>query len=119
MIRVLLGVLAVWRITQFIVLDDGPFDLMINLRVKFGRYTLDNKYEPTTPIGRLMECAHCVGKWVALAVALLILFPTTIGDVVLYTAALAGAQSLIEGKRDCHAEAIRVKKLAARVRRNG
>lgn len=116
MIRFIAAILATYRITQFIVLDDGPFDWMITLRTKLGRYTLDEDYEPRTALGRLLECAHCVGKWVALGVALLMVFPTAIGDVVLFTAALAGAQSLIEERRSCHDEAVRIKRQAAKVR---
>lgn len=115
--RALIAALATWRLTQFLVIDDGPFDLLFRLRAKVGRYDLDpaDGYSPKTALGRLFECAHCMGKWVGLALALLVVFPTKVGDVILTALALAGAQSMIEEKRGCHEEALRVRRAAARM----
>ena len=104
--RWILAALAAWRLAQFITLDDGPWDVMFLLRRRMGRYTLGPSpedagyYQPVTGLGRMLECIHCVGKWTALAVMVLALWPTLPGDFLLAWWGLAGAQSLIEGRRN-------------------
>ena len=53
------GVLAVWRITHLLALEDGPFDTVLRLRRALGDGTL----------GHLMDCFYCLSLWVGLAVA--------------------------------------------------
>ena len=53
------GVLAVWRITHLLALEDGPFDAVLRLRRALGDGTL----------GHLMDCFYCLSLWVGLAVA--------------------------------------------------
>ena len=107
-IRWLLAALATWRVAQFVVLDDGPADVMFRARREAGRYSLrpsaenPNYTEPATAVGRMLDCVHCVGKWVAIPMAVLAVWPSRGGDVVLGVLGLAGAQSLIEGRRDSH-----------------
>jgi hypothetical protein len=52
----ILGVLAVWRITHLLTSEDGPWDLLIHLRSLFGR----------GGFGRLMDCFYCLSLWVSL-----------------------------------------------------
>lgn len=93
-----LAALATWRLAQFVVYDDGPFDLMFRLRIGLGRYRLDEGQEPVTAAGRFLACTHCVGKWVALGFGALVLWPSWGGDLVLAAWGLAGAQSILETK---------------------
>ena len=54
------GVLAVWRITHLLALEDGPFDAVLRLRCALG----------DSGLGHLMDCFYCLSLWVGLAVAL-------------------------------------------------
>jgi len=117
-IRLALAILATYRLAQFIVLDDGPWDAMFRLRRKLGCYTMRASpesaefYEPATVLGRLLECVHCVGKWAAIPFAVLTLCPSMPGDLVLVCVGLAGAQSLIEGRRDKVAHPVKMRVVA-------
>ena len=56
----ILGVLAVWRITHLLHAEDGPADLSLRLRklAGFGMW------------GRVMDCFYCLSVWVATPFAL-------------------------------------------------
>ncbi len=51
----LLGVLAVWRITHLLQAEDGPWDLVVRLRRAAG-----NGFW-----GQLLDCFQCLSLWVA------------------------------------------------------
>ncbi len=55
----LLGVLAVWRLTHLLQAEDGPADLVVKLRQKAG-------------VGfwaKVLDCFQCLSLWVALPFA--------------------------------------------------
>jgi hypothetical protein len=82
--RLLLAVLATWRVTHLLANEDGPADLLARLRVRLG----------TRPIGKLMDCFHCLSFWVAAPMAFLI--AATPGDLLMAWLALSGAVCLLE-----------------------
>ena len=92
----LLAILAVFRLTRLFVVDDGPGDVLLRLRVKAGVYDLGQNGEPVTWTGRLLACPFCTGIWCAVPVALLLAVQTLPGDVVLFWLGLAGGQTLLE-----------------------
>ncbi len=53
--RLLLAVLATWRIAHLIANEDGPFDLIVRLRTLAG----------IGMFGRLMDCPYCLSLWFA------------------------------------------------------
>ncbi len=53
------AVLATWRVAHFVAREDGPFDLIVRLRARAGDGAL----------GRLMDCPHCLGLWIAMPFA--------------------------------------------------
>ncbi len=55
----LLGALAVWRITHLFQAEDGPWDLVVRIRRRLG-----NGFW-----GRLLDCFHCLSLWVAAPIA--------------------------------------------------
>lgn len=97
-IRLLLAALGAHRATQFITLDDGPGDVMLDIREKLGVYDLGDDGHPKSGIGRFFNCYHCVGKWVSIPLALTAVFPTKLGDGLLGILGVAGAISIIEVK---------------------
>jgi len=83
-IRIVLAVLATWRVTHLLSSEDGPGDLIYHLRAKLG----------SSFAGRLMDCFYCLSLWVAAPLALLVTLHFT--DWVLAWLALSGAACLLE-----------------------
>jgi hypothetical protein len=54
-IDLLLGVLAVWRVTHLIASEDGPFDVVARAR----------RFAGSGLIGQLFDCFYCLSLWVA------------------------------------------------------
>lgn len=107
-VKFALVALAVFRVAQMLVFDDGPADLFLRLRVWTGRYDRDEDGNPYAGVGRLrsgfgamLECPYCVGVWLAFAGMCVLLFVDGMGLGVLVWAfvlvlALAGAQGALE-----------------------
>lgn len=55
----ILGILAVWRITHLLNAEDGPWDLFVRLRRLVG----DSFW------GSLLDCFYCLSLWIAAPVA--------------------------------------------------
>ena len=62
LVRLLVGVLAVWRVTHLLQAEDGPWDLVVRLRRAAG----------SGVFGRLLDCFYCLSLWVSAPVALLL-----------------------------------------------
>jgi len=56
-----IGILAVWRITHLLNAEDGPWDLLVRLRRRAG----------TGFWGSLLDCFYCLSLWVAAPAAFL------------------------------------------------
>ena len=79
-----LGALAVWRITHLLANEDGPWDLILRLRKLVGSGFW----------GQLMDCFYCLSLWVALPFAFVIAADWREG--LLLWPALSGAAILLE-----------------------
>jgi hypothetical protein len=55
-----LAVLATWRLTHFLVAEDGPFDAVVRIRARLG----------DSVFGRAMDCFYCSSLWIAAPLAL-------------------------------------------------
>jgi Protein of unknown function (DUF1360) len=60
--RLVIAVLATWRIAHLIAREDGPFDIIVTLRLKAGDGVL----------GRLMDCPYCLSLWIAIPFAFML-----------------------------------------------
>jgi hypothetical protein len=58
----ILGVLAVWRLTHLLNAEDGPWDLLVKLRRLAGNGSL----------GSLLDCFYCLSLWLAAPLAYLV-----------------------------------------------
>ena len=54
-VGVIVAVLATWRVTHLLQAEDGPADLIVQLRRAAGDGFL----------GSLLDCFHCLSLWVA------------------------------------------------------
>ena len=61
-VRLAVAVLATWRVSHLVALEDGPFDVIVRLRARAGNGV----------VGRLMDCPYCLSLWVAAPFAFLI-----------------------------------------------
>jgi hypothetical protein len=82
--RLVLGVLATWRVTHLLHAEDGPWLILARLRRAVG-----NGFW-----GSLLDCFYCLSVWVAVPLA--VLLGETWKERLLLVAALSGAAILIE-----------------------
>lgn len=80
----ILGILAVWRITHMLQAEDGPGDVFVKLRQAVG-----NGFS-----GTLLDCFYCLSVWIAVPFA--VSLGTGIAEKLLLWPALSGASILLE-----------------------
>ena len=79
-----LAVLATWRLTHLLAMEDGPGDAIVTLRKWLG----DGFF------GKLMDCFYCLSLWIAAPVACLLMKKWS--EWPLVWLALSGAACLLE-----------------------
>jgi len=57
--RLVLSILAVWRITHLLFAEDGPWDIVIRIRIWVGSGLW----------GQLLDCFYCLSVWIAAPIA--------------------------------------------------
>ena len=60
----IVGTLAVWRVTHLLQAEDGPWDVVVRLRQAVG-----NGFW-----GKLLDCFHCLSVWIAAATSCLLAY---------------------------------------------
>ena len=60
--RLVLAVLATWRVTHLLASEDGPADIIVRFRALLGR----------SIFGQLMDCFYCLSIWIAAPAALFV-----------------------------------------------
>jgi hypothetical protein len=60
--RLVLAVLATWRVTHLLASEDGPADIIVRFRKLLGQ----------SLTGRLMDCFMCLSLWIAAPAALFV-----------------------------------------------
>ena len=83
-LRLLLAILATWRITHLLANEDGPGGVIVRLRAWLGN----------TTAGRLMDCFACLAFWVAAPFACYA--APRLSDGLVIWLALSGAALLLE-----------------------
>lgn len=82
--HLVLGVLACWRVTHLLALEDGPWNAVLHLRQAAGARWW----------GRMLDCFHCLSLWVAAALAPLI--ARSLAEGLLVWLGLSGAACLLQ-----------------------
>jgi uncharacterized protein DUF1360 len=62
LLRLVLAVLATWRVTHLLASEDGPGEIIFRFRRLLGQ----------SPAGKLMDCFNCLSLWVAAPMALFV-----------------------------------------------
>jgi hypothetical protein len=84
LIRFMLAVLVTWRVTHLLAQEDGPADIIFQLRRRLGEGML----------GSLIDCFNCLSLWIAAPLALFV-SATPLTWVVSWLA-LSGGACLLE-----------------------
>jgi hypothetical protein len=90
--RLLLAVLATWRVTHLVAREDGPGDLLVQLRRRAGHGVL----------GGLMDCFYCASAWVAVPFTVVVIglprepWLAWVVDLGVTWLALSGAACLLD-----------------------
>jgi hypothetical protein len=79
-----LGILAVWRITHLLTSEDGPWQIIVRLRRLAG----DGFW------GELMDCFYCLSLWIAAPLAIAV--GTGLKEKLLLWPALSAGAVLLE-----------------------
>ena len=97
-LRLVLVVLAVYRLSELFSLDQGPLDMFGRLRGFFGRMASESKRSDSLAgeVALLLSCPFCLGIWLSVAGAFLMAFPSRSGDFILLILGIAGAQCFME-----------------------
>jgi hypothetical protein len=82
--RLLVAVLATWRVTHLLANEDGPADIIVRFRKLLGR----------SLAGQLMDCFNCLSLWVAAPIALFV--SRRWWEWLLSWLAISGAACLLE-----------------------
>jgi Protein of unknown function (DUF1360) len=82
--KLVLAILATWRLTHLLVHEDGPAGVIAHLRAALGSRWW----------GSMFDCFHCLSLWVAAPMSLGL--AATPLDAVLVWLALSGAACLCE-----------------------
>ena len=82
--RLVAAILATWRVAHLIAREDGPFDLIVRLRVRAGEGL----------VGRLMDCPYCLSLWIAVPFAFTL--ATSLAAWCTAWLAISGGASLLE-----------------------
>jgi hypothetical protein len=84
LVELIVGVLAVWRLTHLFQAEDGPWELFVRLRQIAGSGFW----------GQLLDCFYCLSLWFSLPAALIL--TRTWHDALLLWLALSGGAILLE-----------------------
>ncbi len=90
--RLLIGVLAVWRMTHLLNAEDGPWDGSVHLRRRAG----DGFW------GQLLDCFYCLSVWIAAPVAFYL--EQKLDERILLWPALSAGAILLQRTVDGHGE---------------
>ncbi len=82
--RLVLAVLATWRVTHLLASEDGPADVIVKFRALLGQ----------SLAGKLMDCFYCLSLWIAAPAALFV--TRRFVDWLFVWMAISGAACLLE-----------------------
>ena len=90
--------LIAFRLTELLVIDDGMFDVFVNIRGWFNRAPFDNSLRRN--ISNALACVHCTGLWISFALGVVYYYTgdVTITSAILFSIAVAGMQSILANK---------------------
>lgn len=95
LLRFVLASFACYRLAELVTVDDGPGDVLLQIRARLGAYDLDDDGRPATSLGRAIICPYCVGIWLAFFIAFAV--GPLDWQLLLWWLAIAGGQAFLQG----------------------
>lgn len=94
-VTVIVGVLATYRLTRFLLYDAGPLRLAERLRDRagVGRYDENGKQRA---LADLFSCTWCMSVWVGAGIAVLLYFAPHVGPWLCTPFALSSGAGLLK-----------------------
>lgn len=99
-LRLLLAMLACYRLSRLLAWEEGPLGIFEALREWLGSEEQGHDGQPATLWGRLAICPYCWGVWLAGALSFPVLYPLPLTDAFLLAFGIAGAQAYLQGTSD-------------------
>ena len=90
----ILSILACYRLSQLIACDEGPLGIFSAIR----EVTKASRFKT------LSKLLHCMGVWIALVLAVLVMWKAPLCTFVIYALAVAGGQAVLESLAPCGEE---------------
>lgn len=94
LLRIVLAGLAVYRLSELLAIDDGPFEMLAAFRGWLNQAP-DNHLNVRRNLADGIVCSYCNGMWMATLVAPFVVYSWIITDVLVLILALAGIQSIL------------------------
>lgn len=96
-VYLILGGLAAFRITEMLVVDDGPYDIFARFRGYVSQVSvpLPEKSKVLTNISSVFQCVHCMGLWVSIPIIVTYYIHNFYTAAFILYFALAGLQSVL------------------------
>jgi len=95
-VKIVLAILATYRLARLFQKDDGPFNLIDTARQNAAIRAGNSRLWET--VAELYSCQYCLGVWFAALCVALLIRPTAAGDLFLLWMGLSGAQSFLEAQ---------------------
>lgn len=104
-LKLILAILAAYRLGRLIPDEEGPLWIFPRLHDYTDRQRVDEQargivYGPWASLDEGLRCPYCVGMWAALLLAILVRWPTPLGDWLLWGLGIAGGQTLLQERKD-------------------
>lgn len=93
----IVAILACYRLSQFIALDEGPG--LIFKRLREWPLQFQNR-RGADSLTDLLECAYCQGVWFAGALAIVVTPRNAFADWLIASLAIAGGQAFLQAVGD-------------------
>lgn len=97
LVEVGLAILACYRLSQLLAIDDGPYNVFLEWRKWLGRRANGSTFWHN--VAEMFHCPFCLGVWFAFPLALLI-----DGNFLLLWLGIAGGQAFLEELRNDDAQ---------------
>jgi len=102
--RLVLAALTVYRLARMFAGEDGPLFVFRDARRAVGRWAAPITGDKLNDAARLsvaelVHCPYCLAVWLAGLAAILVVWPSRLGDFALLVFGLAGAQVALQDRR--------------------
>jgi hypothetical protein len=96
MSKLILSILATYRLSQLVAWDNGPLFVFYRLR-SYVNSRSETDGELWENLDEGINCPYCLGMYFSFVCAILFLRPKGVKDLFLYWLSIAGGQAFLQG----------------------